>query len=55
MVSLVKRAEEHSSLVKNLKKIEMGLKKTSLLPMSTIQAKPTSQNARKSNPNRIFT
>ena len=27
MVSLVKRAEEHSSLVKNLKKIEMGLKK----------------------------
>ena len=46
----VREAEEHNSLVKNLKK-----KKSKWVLKKTIQAKPTSQNARKSNPNRIFT
>ena len=46
----VREAEEHRSLVKNLKK-----NKSKWVLKKTIQAKPTSQNARKSNPNRIFT
>ena len=46
----MREVEEHRSLVKNLKK-----KKLKWVLKKTIQAKLTSQNARKSNPNRIFT
>ena len=46
----MREVEEHKSLVKNLKK-----KKLKWVLKKTIQAKPTSQNTRKSNPNTIFT
>ena len=46
----MREVEEHRSLVKNLKK-----KKSKWVLKKIIQAKPTSQNAKKSNPNRIFT
>jgi len=48
--SSVREAEEHRSLVKNLK-----IKKSKWVLKKAIQAQPTSQHARKSNPNRIFT